>query len=164
MEWSGSCRRLGARRRSTTAWHSRRTCRASNRDAIGVQARTASILRQVRTSTRSTRPRVVPTTVSGNSEVPICWHEGHVWWQLFCGVWAVAATGISAAGRPSLPFQRFPPYGGPCARFPEARVMYGRRPRCKGKESDLFAKRHGAVMYPASKVQPFWAAGPDVIR
>jgi hypothetical protein len=27
--------------------------------------------------------------------------------------------------------------------------------RCKGKESDLFAKDTGAVMYPASKVQPF---------
>jgi hypothetical protein len=28
-------------------------------------------------------------------------------------------------------------------------AMYGRRPRCKGKESDFFAKRSGAAMYPA---------------
>jgi hypothetical protein len=28
-------------------------------------------------------------------------------------------------------------------------AMYGRRPRCKGKESDLFAKRSGAAMYSA---------------
>jgi hypothetical protein len=26
---------------------------------------------------------------------------------------------------------------------PIFRVMYGRRPRCKGKESDLLAKRYG---------------------
>jgi hypothetical protein len=35
-------------------------------------------------------------------------------------------------------------------------VMYRRRPRCKGKESDLSRNDTGAVMYPASKVQPFW--------
>jgi hypothetical protein len=27
--------------------------------------------------------------------------------------------------------------------------MYGRRPRCKGKESGVSAKRSGAAMYPA---------------
>jgi hypothetical protein len=51
-------------------------------------------------------------------------------------------------------------------------VMYGRRPRCKGKESDLFAKRSGAVMYPACfrledcllRDAAAMAAGPDVIR
>jgi len=30
-------------------------------------------------------------------------------------------------------------------------AMYGRRPRCKGKEFDAFAKRSGAAMYPASE-------------
>jgi len=30
-------------------------------------------------------------------------------------------------------------------------AMYGRRPRCKGKESDVSANRSGAAMYPASK-------------
>jgi hypothetical protein len=33
----------------------------------------------------------------------------------------------------------------PCLRWD----MYGRRPRCKKKESDLSAKRSGAAMYPA---------------
>ena len=28
-------------------------------------------------------------------------------------------------------------------------AMYGRRPRCKGKESDISAKRSGAAMYAA---------------
>jgi hypothetical protein len=42
-------------------------------------------------------------------------------------------------------------------------VMYGRRPRCKGKESDFFAKRSGAVMYPAFE-RGRLTAGPDVIR
>jgi hypothetical protein len=43
--------------------------------------------------------------------------------------------------------------------FPRNRwgaAMYGRRPPCKGKESDLSRNDTGAVMYPASKVQPFW--------
>ena len=31
------------------------------------------------------------------------------------------------------------------------RVLYGRRPRCKGKESDLLRNDTGAVMYPASE-------------
>ena len=31
------------------------------------------------------------------------------------------------------------------------RAMYGRRPRCKGKESGVSAKRSGAAMYPASE-------------
>jgi hypothetical protein len=43
-------------------------------------------------------------------------------------------------------------------------VMYGRRPRCKGKESDLSRNDTGAVMYPASKSAAVLAAGPDVIR
>jgi len=34
--------------------------------------------------------------------------------------------------------------------------MYGRRPRCKGKESDVSANRSGAAMYSASGMQPFW--------
>jgi len=50
-------------------------------------------------------------------------------------------------------------------------VMYGRRPRCKGK-SDVSAKRSGAVMYPACfrledcllRDAAAMAAGPDVIR
>jgi hypothetical protein len=42
-------------------------------------------------------------------------------------------------------------------------VRYGRRPRCKGKESDFFAKRSGAVMYPAFE-RGRLTAGPDVIR
>jgi hypothetical protein len=29
-------------------------------------------------------------------------------------------------------------------------AMYGRRPRCKGKESDVSANRSGAAMYPAA--------------
>jgi hypothetical protein len=41
--------------------------------------------------------------------------------------------------------------------------MYGRRPRCKGKESDLSRNDTGAVMYPAFE-RGRRAAGPDVIR
>jgi hypothetical protein len=44
-----------------------------------------------------------------------------------------------------------------------AKRLYGRRPRCKGKESDFFAKRSGAAMYPAFECSRL-AAGPDVIR
>jgi hypothetical protein len=52
------------------------------------------------------------------------------------------------------------------------RAMYGRHPRCKGKESDFFAKRSGAAMYTAcSRLEVSLdrdaaavAAGPDVIR
>ena len=50
--------------------------------------------------------------------------------------------------------------------------MYGRRPRCKGKESDAFARRSGAAMYPAyCRLEDYLgrdaaavAAGLDVIR
>jgi hypothetical protein len=42
-------------------------------------------------------------------------------------------------------------------------AMYGRRPRCKGKESDVSANRSGAAMYPAFECSRL-AAGPDVIR
>jgi hypothetical protein len=47
--------------------------------------------------------------------------------------------------------------------FATISAMYGRRPRCKGKESDFFAKRSGAAMYPAFECSRL-AAGPDVIR
>ena len=39
-------------------------------------------------------------------------------------------------------------------------VMYGRRPRCKGKESGVCAKRSGAAMYSASPCPPPCSPSP----
>jgi len=40
--------------------------------------------------------------------------------------------------------------------LPPRCAMYGGRPRCKGKESDLFAKRYGCSHVSGLQVQPLW--------